>query len=153
MPLSPGDDYLIHQPARPGLTGPARAFAELAFFGLKEARACLFAGLFFLLSLAAIISFISLYIYELPTHHCPFDMLQKSSNFIGYPIYLSLIGTTLCGTVPALLEVVRRVPSLEQIVALGQRRWLWMAMFFLAIFVLLTSWPIMFGRLTLHVYF
>ena len=42
------DDYLIHQPARPGLTGPARALAELAFFGLKEARACLFAGLFFL---------------------------------------------------------------------------------------------------------
>jgi len=113
----------------------------------------LFAGLFFLMSLAAIISFISLYIYELPTHHCPFDMLQKSSNFIGYPIYLSLIGTTLCGTVPALLEIVRRVPSLEQIVTLGQRRWLWMAMFFLVIFVLLTSWPIMFGRLTLHVYF
>jgi uncharacterized membrane protein YoaT (DUF817 family) len=42
------DDYLIHQPARPGLTGPARALAELAFFGLKEARACLFAGLFFI---------------------------------------------------------------------------------------------------------
>ena len=42
------DDYLINQPARPGLTGPARAFAELAFFGVKEARACLFAGLFFL---------------------------------------------------------------------------------------------------------
>jgi hypothetical protein len=49
----------------------------------------MFAGLFFLLSLAATISFISLYIYELPTHHCPFDMLQKSSNFVGYPIYLS----------------------------------------------------------------
>ena len=42
------DDYLINQPARPGLTGPARALAEFAFFGVKEARACLFAGLFFL---------------------------------------------------------------------------------------------------------
>ncbi len=42
------DDILIHQPARPRLTGLARLLTELAFFGLKEARACLFAGLFFI---------------------------------------------------------------------------------------------------------
>lgn len=41
------DDFLIHQPARPGLTGLARLLTELVFFGLKQARACLFAGLFF----------------------------------------------------------------------------------------------------------
>ena len=81
---------------------------------------------------------------------CMVIIKQKTSyNGTSY----RLIGTTLCGMVPAMLEVVRRIPNLEQIVALGQRRWLWMAMFFLAIFVLLNSWPIMFGRLTLHVYF
>ncbi len=41
------DDYLINQPPRPELSGFARALAELVFFGVKEARACLFAGLFF----------------------------------------------------------------------------------------------------------
>ena len=41
------DDYLINQPARPGLTGLPRLLAELLLFGVKEARACLFAGLFF----------------------------------------------------------------------------------------------------------
>jgi len=41
-------------------------------------------------SLAAIVSFISLYIYELPSHHCPFDIFQKHYHFIGYPIYISL---------------------------------------------------------------
>ncbi len=38
----------------------------------------LLAAAFFLVSLAAIVSFISLYIYQLPTHHCPFDILQKN---------------------------------------------------------------------------
>lgn len=42
------DDLLINQPARPGLTGLTRLLTELLFFGIKEARACLFAGLFFL---------------------------------------------------------------------------------------------------------
>jgi len=42
------DEYLINQPARPQLTGFARFLAEFLFFGIKEARACLFAGLFFI---------------------------------------------------------------------------------------------------------
>ena len=44
----------------------------------------------FLVSIAAIISFISLYIYELPTHHCPFCILQREYHFIGYPMYALL---------------------------------------------------------------
>ena len=47
IPMQRLDDFLIHQPARPGLTGLARLLTELVFFGLKQARACLFAGLFF----------------------------------------------------------------------------------------------------------
>ncbi len=42
------DEFLINQPARPQLTGFARFLAEFLFFGIKEARACLFAGLFFI---------------------------------------------------------------------------------------------------------
>ena len=41
------DDYLIDQPARQNLTGLPRVLAEFLLFGVKEARACLFAGLFF----------------------------------------------------------------------------------------------------------
>lgn len=41
------DDYLINPPARPHLSGFPRVLAEFVFFGMKEARACLFAGLFF----------------------------------------------------------------------------------------------------------
>ncbi len=41
------DDFLLTQQARNGLHGIARFIQEFLFFGIKEARACLFAGLFF----------------------------------------------------------------------------------------------------------
>lgn len=41
------DDHLIHLAGQPGWTGLRRSAAEFWYFGLKEARACLFAGLFF----------------------------------------------------------------------------------------------------------
>jgi len=48
MNFSAFDQWLGDRPARPELRGLPRFFTELLFFGLKEARACLFAGLFFL---------------------------------------------------------------------------------------------------------
>lgn len=41
------DEILINYRPRRELTGASRFVAELLFFGIKEARACLFAGLFF----------------------------------------------------------------------------------------------------------
>ncbi len=41
------DDTLINYRPRRELTGVSRFVAEFLFFGIKEARACLFAGLFF----------------------------------------------------------------------------------------------------------
>lgn len=62
-------------------------------------RGKLFRFLHFLwifVSILAIIEFFSPYIYELPTHHCPFCMLQSGYNYVGYGIYLFLfIGTFL----------------------------------------------------------
>jgi len=41
------DAYLLRQVPRAGLRGSRRFLMELLYFGLKEARACLFVGLFF----------------------------------------------------------------------------------------------------------
>jgi len=41
------DAHLLLVRDRPGLSGIFRFFLEFLYFGLKEARACLFVGLFF----------------------------------------------------------------------------------------------------------
>jgi uncharacterized membrane protein YoaT (DUF817 family) len=45
--LSALDDHLLRPMERPQLAGRSRFFVEFLYFGIKEARACLFAGLFF----------------------------------------------------------------------------------------------------------
>jgi uncharacterized membrane protein YoaT (DUF817 family) len=42
------DAYLLARRPRPDLVGARRALVEFLWFGIKQARACLFAGLFFL---------------------------------------------------------------------------------------------------------
>lgn len=42
------DAWLMHRTPRPALAGVRRFLLEFLFFGVKSARACLFAGLFFL---------------------------------------------------------------------------------------------------------
>ena len=46
------DDHLLRHADRPRLTGLVRFLVEFLYFGIKEARACLFVGLFFLAVLA-----------------------------------------------------------------------------------------------------
>jgi len=51
----------------------------------------------FPLTLAALVSFFCLFVYELPTHHCPFCMLQKEYHFVGYFLYLFLLVGAIAG--------------------------------------------------------
>ncbi|MFN3480166.1 MAG: hypothetical protein ACK415_07230 [Thermodesulfovibrionales bacterium] len=76
----------------------------------------------FIISIVSIISFISLYIYELPTHHCPFCILQKEYNYIGYPIYTSLLIATICGAGAGALNPFRNRESLKEIIPPLQKR-------------------------------
>lgn len=67
---------------------------------LKGSGGSLFAAmtlLHFLISLAAVVSVISLYIYRMPSHHCPFCILQREYYFVGYPIYLSMLTAAISG--------------------------------------------------------
>jgi len=56
-----------------------------------------FSLVFFGLAIAGLISFIGVYFYELPTHHCPFDILQAEYGHVGYVLYASLLGGGIAG--------------------------------------------------------
>jgi hypothetical protein len=104
----------------------AFTFMAGVFFLWKEnSRGALFSlanGITFLISVAAIISFYSLYIYELPTHHCPFCMLQREYRYLGYVFYLPLLCAAVTGSGVGVLGHFRRIESLKDIVPLTQRR-------------------------------
>jgi len=103
-------------------------------------------------SLASIVSFLSLYIYELPTHHCPFDMLQKQHSFIGYPIYLALFAAVFFGSLPGLMHPLVRVPALTDLIAEAEVWWLIAGVVSMIVFVSVASWPVIFGSLTMSGY-
>lgn len=53
--------------------------------------------LFLIIAIITLISFFGTYIYELPTHHCPFCFLQRDYNYVGYFLYIFLFFGTFFG--------------------------------------------------------
>jgi hypothetical protein len=103
-------------------------------------------------SIAAIISVISLYIYEMPSHHCPFDIFQKNYHFIGYPIYISLFCGVFFGMLPGFMQPLKRIGSLSDTIAQAEKKWLLLSILFIMVFVALSSWPVVFGTFTMRGY-
>jgi hypothetical protein len=82
----------------------------------------------FPVSIVALISFICLYFYELPTHHCPFCLLQKEYGFVGYPIYATILVAAVTGMGTGLLAFFRSILSLLTIVPAMQRKLILMSL-------------------------
>lgn len=62
----------------------------LANYFKRRYLSAFLATLFVYVSYYALVYFFATYIYELPTHKCPYCMLQKDYYFIGYFIYFTL---------------------------------------------------------------
>ncbi|WP_321778506.1 hypothetical protein [Sulfurimonas sp.] len=92
----------------------------LVFYFLKNKYLFALSNLFFvLISLVSLIVFFGTYIYELPSHHCPFCFLQSEYYFIGYPIYILLFLGTFYGFVVAFLDVnesIRKISYQKSII-------------------------------------
>lgn len=123
------------------------------FFVLRDRGALLFAaasGATFVVLLLALISFISLYFYEIPTHHCPFCILQPEYGYVGYPLYLALLGGGVCGLGVGMLQPCRRTPSLAMIVPPLQRRLALAALLCFLLFTLIVLVRIFTSNFTLR---
>ena len=93
----------------------------------------------FFVSVAALVSFVSPYIYELPTHHCPFCILQREYSYIGYLLYASLLGGAIPGAAVGTLLPFRAVESLRGVLppVLGKLA-LWSLLFYLVFAAIVT---------------
>jgi hypothetical protein len=141
---------------------------QVAFFGIMAL--ILASGVWFLLkgrggklfavagtvtfpvSIAALISFISLYFYELPTHHCPFCILQREYQYVGYLIYTTLLGGGIASAGMWALMPFRPVPSLQEALPLIQRSLAATALVLYSIFTIVVIYRIVFSDFTLMGY-
>ena len=63
--------------------------------------------LFIIISLISLIAFFGTYIYELPSHHCPFCFLQSDYYYVGYLIYTLLFLGTFFGLVTGFINSLK----------------------------------------------
>jgi hypothetical protein len=82
----------------------------------------LLTGIQFAMTLVALISAISPYIYELPSHHCPFCLLHKEYGHVGYLIYLLLLTGTVTGIGSAVLNRWRNMQSISTAISRMKKR-------------------------------
>ncbi|MCJ7684221.1 MAG: hypothetical protein MUO68_07995 [Desulfobacteraceae bacterium] len=110
----------------------------------------LLAGLTTVLSLGAVVSFISPNYYELPTHHCPFCLLQKDYHYIGYPLYLSLFLGGITGMGTGVIERLKGPESLSRVIPALQRRLCLFSMAGFLTFALIATYPMLFTDFVLN---
>lgn len=90
--------------------------------------------------LAAVVSWLSPYVYELPTHHCPFCLLQREYHWVGYPLYATLLGGSLTGAGVGVLMSFRSIPSLAGPLPAFQRRLAGWSVALLTVLGALVAW-------------
>jgi len=61
--------------------------------------------LFLYISYYSVVYFFGTYIYELPTHKCPFCMMQKEYNYIGYFVWGSLFIGSFLAIIYAIVDI------------------------------------------------
>jgi hypothetical protein len=101
----------------------------------------------FIISIASFISFISIYFYELPTHHCPFCVLQKEYGYIGYFLYLLLLTGGLTGMGSGLLMPFRQIPSLKTTLPAIQKHLALTSVICYLIFTAIATYQVIFSNL------
>ena len=102
--------------------------------------------------LAAVIAFISVHYYELPTHHCPFCILQAEYHFIGYPLYLSLFTGGITGAGVGVIDRFRDLPSLGAALPPLQKRLCLWSMAGYVVFAAIAAYPMLFSDFKLEGY-
>lgn len=97
----------------------------------------------------SLVSFIALYHYELPSHHCPFCILQREYGYIGYLFYGSLLGGVVCGAGVGLLERFNRIQSLVRIIPVINRKLALASFGCYLLFAVISIWKIITANLVL----
>lgn len=104
----------------------------------------------FIAAMMSIISYISLYIYEHPHHHCPFCILKSGHDYAGYTLYIPLFLATAFALAAGTVSLWRRIPSLNSSVELYTPKLVYLALILFNIFYALATWWVWQSNLTME---
>jgi len=104
----------------------------------------------FVVSMIAIVSFISPYIYEHPHHHCPFCILKSGHAFAGYYLYIPLFIATVLALGAGVISPWVKVPSLAVSVVRDAPRLVWLSMTLFVMVYAISTWMVMSSSLTMQ---
>ena len=96
---------------------------------------------FYLLALALIVVWVSPYVYGLPHHRCPFDLIQHPYSLVGLPLYLFLHGAVMAGLAGAVATIVSGRGESALQVAPFIRRSVPVSLVFMLLFLAQAGWP------------
>ncbi len=98
----------------------AAVFANGLHAGLRQRWSGYLAALAraaaFVAAIVGVLSFVSLYVYEHPHHHCPFCLLKPEYGYQGYLLYVPLFVSTAAGLGAGVLQPFAGVGSLKVLV-------------------------------------
>jgi F0F1-type ATP synthase membrane subunit c/vacuolar-type H+-ATPase subunit K len=96
-----------------------------------------------------VLSFIGPYVYELPTHHCPFCLLQKEYRYVGYPLYAALLTAGVSGLGVGVLMPFKTTASLAGVIPALQKNLAMLSILFYALFSAIVLYRIFVSHLVL----
>ncbi len=107
------------------------------------------AGMTIPIALAAVLSFIGPYIYELPTHHCPFCLLQREYGYVGYLLYAALLIGGVSGLGVGVLMPFKAAASLTRIIPVLQKNLTALSLLFYTVFTVIVLYRVFLSHLQL----
>jgi len=100
----------------------------------------LFWCVFYIVSLAVITIVVSPYVYAMPHHRCPFDLLQYPYGWIGFPLYFFLHAAVLSGLSSGVSWLVRTRKGLEEIARRSHHQAGRLSITCLLVFLIIAAW-------------
>ena len=106
-------------------------------------------GFAFIVALVAIVSFIALYVYEHPHHHCPFCILKSGHDYVGYALYIPLFLATALALGTGIQAPWKNKQSLKDSVATNSTKMAWVSLALFGLFYAISTWAVLNSNLVM----
>jgi hypothetical protein len=103
----------------------------------------------FIAALISIVSYVSLYIYEHPHHHCPFCILKSGHDYAGYMLYVPLFSAVALALSAGSTSLWSHIASLKPTVDIDTRKLTYVSLSLFVVFYAMTTYYVLQSQLTM----